>query len=78
MDLTKLRYFHEVAKEQHVTRASEKIAIAQPALTQAIKALERELDVPLLEKQGRNIVLTEYGQYLKNRLDILLPVSTSR
>jgi len=73
MDLTKLRYFHEVAKEQHVTRAAEKIAIAQPALTQAIKSLERELDVPLLEKQGRNVILTEYGMYLKNRLDILLP-----
>ena len=73
MDLTKLRYFHEVAKVQHVTRAAENISIAQPALTQAIKALERELDVPLLEKRGRNIVLTEYGEYLKSRLDTLLP-----
>ena len=73
MDLTKLRYFHEVAKEQHVTRAAEKIAIAQPALTQAIKSLERELDVPLLEKRGRNVALTVYGAYLKSRLDALLP-----
>lgn len=73
MDLTKLRYFYEVAKDQHVTRAAERIAIAQPALTQAIKSLERELDVPLLKKNGRNVVLTEYGTYLKNRLDVLLP-----
>lgn len=73
MDLLKLRYFYEVARVQHVTRAAENISIAQPALTQAIKALERELGVPLLEKRGRNIVLTEYGVYLKNRLDILLP-----
>lgn len=73
MDLLKLRYFYEVAKVQHVTRAAETISIAQPALTQAIKSLERELGVPLLEKRGRNIVLTEYGIYLKKRLDILLP-----
>lgn len=73
MDIVKLRYFHAVAEEQHVTRAAEKIAIAQPALTQAIKSLEREFGVSLLKKQGRNIVLTEYGTYLKKRLDQLLP-----
>ena len=73
MDIAKLRYFHAVAEEQHVTRAAEKIAIAQPALTQAIKSLEREFGVSLLKKQGRNIVLTEYGTYLKKRLDQLLP-----
>jgi len=69
----KLRYFHAVAEEEHVTRAAEKIAIAQPALTQAIKSLEKEFGVSLLQKQGRNIVLTEYGIYLKKRLDQLLP-----
>ncbi len=73
MDITKLRYFYEVAEQQHVTRAAETIAIAQPALTRAIKLLEQELGVPLLEKRGRNVVLTEYGTYLKKRLDTILP-----
>ncbi len=73
MELTKLRYFYACAEEQHVTRAAEKIAIAQPALTQAVKSLEREFGVPLLEKRGRNVVLTEYGRHLKKRLDMLLP-----
>lgn len=73
MELQKLRYFHTVAKLQHMTRAAQTINIAQPALTQAIKSLEQELGVPLFTKKGRNIVLTEYGTFLKKRLDSLLP-----
>lgn len=73
MDIQKLRYFYEVAKFQHVTKAAESIAIAQPALTQAIKSLEAELGVALFHKKGRNIYLTEFGEHLKKKLDILLP-----
>ena len=73
MELQKLRYFHTVATFRHVTRAAESISIAQPALTQAIRSLENELGVKLLIKRGRNIDLTEYGEYLKTRLDRLLP-----
>lgn len=73
MDLQKLRYFNTVAKVQHITRAAEQIGIAQPALTQAIKTLEKELGVELLAKKGRNVVLTEFGAFLHNRLENLLP-----
>lgn len=73
MELTKLRYFYVVAKHGHVTRAAEEIHIAQPALTKAIKLLEEELGVPLFYKRGRNIYLTVFGEYLKGRLDALLP-----
>lgn len=73
MEIQKLRYFYTVAEFGHVTRAAEHICIAQPALTQAIKSLERELKVPLFEKRGRNIALTEYGRFLKRRLDAILP-----
>lgn len=73
MELAKLKYFLVVAKEQHVTKASEYLCIAQPALTQAIKSLESELGVKLFTKKGRNVVLTEYGVYLQKRLETLLP-----
>ncbi len=73
MELQKLKYFHTAAKLQHMTRAAETLCIAQPALTQAIKSLERELGVELFARRGRNIVLTECGTYLKDRLDTLLP-----
>ena len=73
MELQKLKYFHTAARLQHITRAAEELHISQPSLTQAIHILESELDVPLFKKQGRRIVLTEYGDYLKGRLDTLLP-----
>ncbi|MBE7089722.1 MAG: LysR family transcriptional regulator [Clostridiales bacterium] len=73
MDIIKLKYFYEVAKCQHVTEASENLHIAQPALTKAIKLLEEELGVKLFFKQGRNIKLNDYGKFLKERLDNLLP-----
>ena len=73
MELQKLKYFYTVAKTGHVTRAAESICIAQPALTQAIKSLESELGVPLFAKKGRNIVLTQYGEYLQKRLESILP-----
>ena len=73
MDIQKLKYFYVTAKLEHITQASEIIHIAQPSLTQAIHALEEELGVPLFQKQGRRVVLTEYGKHLKARLDVLLP-----
>lgn len=73
MDIQKLRYFHTTAKLEHITRSSEVLHISQPSLTQAIHSLEDELGVPLFQRRGRRIALTEYGTYLKKRLDTLLP-----
>lgn len=74
MELAKLRYFYVVAKLGHVTKAAEEIHIAQPALTKAIKLLEEELGVPLFYKKGRNVYLTAYGEYLKNKLEGVFPL----
>lgn len=68
MELQQLRYFLVAAENQHITRASEKLHIAQPALTQSIHRLEKELGVPLFLSKGRGIVLTEYGRHLRERL----------
>lgn len=61
MELTQLRYFAAVAELQHVTRAAERMHVAQPAITKSIHRLEDELGVPLIASRGRNIVLTDYG-----------------
>ena len=72
MELLQLRYFLEVARSQHMTRSAEKLHIAQPSLSQSIKRLERELGVALFVMRGRNIVLTEQGQFLREKLEPIL------
>lgn len=62
MNLQHLKYFTHLATSEHFTRTAELLNITQPTLTHAINELERELGVPLFEKNGRNVVLTSYGK----------------
>lgn len=68
MDILQLKYFCEVAESLHVTNSAKKLHIAQPSLTQTIHRLENELGVKLFKSKGRNIVLTEYGEFLKKEI----------
>jgi len=63
-----LKYFLEVAKNEHVTKSARNLCIVQPALTQAIHKLEAELGVDLFKVQGRNIKLTECGRFFYKSL----------
>lgn len=62
MNLIHLRYFAELARTRHYTRAAEQLCITQPSLSHAISQLEAEVGVPLFEKTGRNTELTCYGR----------------
>lgn len=57
-----LRYFVEVAKTGSIRTAADNLYMTQPALTTAIKSLEKELGYPLFERSHIGVVLTEYGQ----------------
>ena len=67
MNLTHLRYFAELAHTHHYTRAAQNLCITQPSLSHAIFKMEEELGVPLFEKNGKNTVLTVFGeQFLRS------------
>lgn len=61
MELTQLKYFAAIAETQHITKAAEALNVSQPALSHSLRKLEQELNIPLFNRIGRNIVLTPYG-----------------
>jgi DNA-binding transcriptional LysR family regulator len=78
MNLYHLRYFVTLAHLEHYTKAAEILGITQPSLSHAISSLEEELKVRLFEKDGRNVVLTRWGNvFLKDVEEILAHLDSS-
>ena len=67
MEFRTLHYFLTVAHERNITRAAEKLHMAQPPLTRQIKQLEGELGVTLFHRGGRQLRLTEEGRFLQQQ-----------
>lgn len=64
MELRQLKAFLEVATQGHFGRAAARMSLTQPALTQRIQALERELGVHVFERTAREVRLTGAGRLL--------------
>lgn len=75
MDLRQLVYFLAIADEGNITRAAEKLHIAQPPLSQQLKLLEEEFGVVLIERNTRKIQITDAGRLLQNRAKQILELT---
>ena len=72
MELRHLRYFVAVAEQRNFTRAAEKLFIAQPPLTRAIKQLEEEIGANLFIRKARGLELTSGGAYFLTHAQMIL------
>ena len=75
IDLELYKVFYAVAKNKHMTRASEELHISQPAISQSIKNLEEQLGGTLFLRSNKGMELTEEGkmffEYVKGALELI-------
>lgn len=75
VDLELYRVFYVVAKNKHMTKASEELHISQPAISQSIKKLEEQLGGILFLRNNKGMQLTEEGkmvyEYVKGALTLI-------
>jgi DNA-binding transcriptional LysR family regulator len=70
MDVTQIRYFLALCAEGNFTRAAKRCGVAQPSLTNAIRALERSLGGALFVRKPQ-VRLSPFGQMLQPHLELI-------
>lgn len=77
-DLRQVRYFVETARLGSFTRAAERLRIAQPAISMAIRRLEDELELTLFNRQDKRVTLTAEGEtFLEHALRLVADVKAA-
>ena len=69
MELQQLRYFRTAAQMENISRAARYHRIPQPSMSKIISALERELGMPLFEREGNRLHLNQQGRLFLREVD---------
>lgn len=72
MDIDRVRYFQVIAETGSLVKASQILNISQPALSKALRVLESEVGLQLVEAEGRGLRLTEEGRRFQSESKGLL------
>ncbi|MGS1106295.1 transcriptional regulator CynR [Achromobacter anxifer] len=66
MELRQLRYFLSVAETEHLTRSADALHVTQSTLSHGLRQLEEELGMPLFDRIGRGLRLSQAGRVLRD------------
>jgi LysR family cyn operon transcriptional activator len=66
MELRQLRYFVDIAKTEHLTTSARNLYVTQSTLSHGLRQLEEELGMPLFERIGRGLKLSQAGVVFRN------------
>ena len=72
MEMFQVRYVLAAAKLLNFTKAAAQCNVSQPALTKAVKSLEAELGAPVFHREGKKILLSDFGRSLLPHLQHIL------
>lgn len=72
MQMQQLRYFLEIAREKNISAAAKNLYLSQPSLSQQIRKLEEELEVPLLIRHSKSVSLTDAGEQFAHHAQRIL------
>jgi DNA-binding transcriptional LysR family regulator len=62
MEMSQIRYVLAAAKHLNFTKAAADCNVTQPALTKGVRALEAELGAPVFHREGRRILISDFGR----------------
>lgn len=72
MEMFQVRYVLAAARLLNFTKAAAQCNVSQPALTKAIKTLEAELGAPVFHREGKKVLLSDFGRSLLPHLQHIL------
>ncbi|WP_025897997.1 LysR family transcriptional regulator [Sneathiella glossodoripedis] len=77
MELREIKFFLAVCDSLNFTQAAKKCCVSQPAMTKTIKKLEDELENDLFFREGKSVLLTEFGRIMKPKMEDIFQRSQS-